>query len=101
VPDYRTPEEWQRHDERRARVQVVIDAFVQDAASLRVAMRLGEPAEVVEAWVDRVWDVLRDNLDGEQRLLAIVMLLEPVFEAECDSILRELREVTNHNRETT
>jgi hypothetical protein len=106
VNEYRTPEEDQLKDEHDARVRAALDQAVKDGASLVAAMTLGEPADVVERWVDRLWDGLRDNLrddrpkvkaggfaiDIEDRLAAIVLLLEDRIGVEADRVLRGIGE---------
>jgi hypothetical protein len=99
MAEYRTPDEEQQTEAHRDRVQRVLDQAARNAASLLAAMKLGEPPEVVDMWVDRLWDGLRDSLsddhpDGrgtlradEDRLLAIVMLLERAADRESDAVI--------------
>lgn len=75
--DYMSPEQAARDAADRFEVRQILDQAAADGVSLVAAMQFGEPAEVVDMWVDRLWDGLRDNLDEERRLLALVMLLEP------------------------
>lgn len=105
MSEYRTPEENVAETLYRARVQVVLDRAVQDGASVIIAQRLGEPADVVERWVNRVWDGLRDNLRDdrprqvvgdrsrryEDRLTAIVILLEQRALSKADEIMAGVR----------
>jgi hypothetical protein len=97
---YRTPEEDQHSAIHRARVQLVLDQAIKDGGSLLAAMDLGEPQEVVELWTDRLWGGLRDQLSDnrpgtkvgklmsdEDRLAAIVILLEAAMEEERNRIL--------------
>ena len=93
MSDYRTPEEDREQVEQEARVRAALDQTVRDAAMLMVAMELGEPFDVVELWVDRTWDGLRDALDPEDRLTAILLLLNDRIDAEADAILRSVRGV--------
>jgi hypothetical protein len=94
-PDHRTPDENMAEAAHRARVQLVLDQAVVDGTSLLTAITLGEPADVIERWVNTLWDGLRDGLSddhpddpdsllraAEDRLLAIVLLLEPVIQAK-------------------
>lgn len=100
--EYREPEEWQAQDEHEAGVRAVLDKAVHDGASLLVAMELDEPADVVEGWVDALWNGLRDNLsdDGEERaglhmedrLTAIAMLLHDRMDDEAAELLRAVEE---------
>jgi hypothetical protein len=100
MPEYRTPEEGRASIEQDGRVRAVLDKATHDGASLMVAMRLGEPADVVARWIDAVWNGLRDGLpEGEldhptlrldDRLTAIVMLLEDRMDAESQKVLRGL-----------
>jgi hypothetical protein len=96
--DYRTPEQRQASAEQDARVRKVLDQAVRDGASCMVAIKLGEPREVVERWLNASWNGLRDGLRddaithlslrlGEDRLLAIVMLLSDRMQAEADKLL--------------
>jgi hypothetical protein len=92
TPEYRTPEEQEQQAEHEARVRGVLDQAVHNGASLMAAMAYGSPPEVVEHWVDALWDGLRDGLTDtrtppgeltmEDRLTAIVLLLEDRIEAE-------------------
>ncbi len=101
APEYRTPEEEQAQAEHDARVRAVLDKAVHDGASLKVAMILGESPEVVERWVCTLWDGLRDALSDdrpnlgslrlEDRLTAIVLLLDDRVTAEAIDILAGLR----------
>lgn len=101
--EYRTPEEEQQQTEDYARIRAILDQVVHAGASCKVAMVLGESPEVVERWVNVVWDGMRDNLTdrrdgpgtltGEDRLTAILMLLEDRMTDEAVSILRGMREV--------
>jgi hypothetical protein len=86
----RTPEEDRANDAARAAVAKVLEQAHRDLVSWNVAEALDEPPTVCEAWLDRLWDGLRDVLDGEQRLLAIVLLLEPRAIAEADRILAKV-----------
>jgi hypothetical protein len=76
MPEYRNPEEEQRSALRRARVQLSIDRAVTNSTSLLAAMMLGEHPDVVERWIDALWDGLRDELEPEDRLQAIILLIE-------------------------
>jgi hypothetical protein len=102
MAEYRRPEEEQAQDEHGAEVREVLERAVHDGASLIVAMDLDEPSDVVDGWVDALWNGLRDNLSDERparaglrtedRLAAIVMLLQDRMQAEADTILRSVRE---------
>jgi hypothetical protein len=82
LEDYRTPEELARQCGEDAYVTQVMAEAVDAGAHLLAAMALGEPQDVVELWTDKVWNGLRDNLDGEERLHAIVLLLsDRIWEA--------------------
>lgn len=92
MPDHRTP------GEIDARIQAVLDQAVLDGGSLMAAIDLGEPADVVEMWNDRLYDGLRANLvdvdvRGDERLRAIVLLLTSRINAESRSILRQIKQV--------
>jgi hypothetical protein len=100
VTAYREPEEELAQDELQARVRTVLDQAVRDCAFCLVAQELDEPAEVVERWVNALWNRLRDNLRDarpavagmcmDDRLTAIVLLLEDRMHAEARDLLREL-----------
>jgi hypothetical protein len=102
MSEYRTPEEDRLNREARERIEAVLEKAVHDGASLKVAMILHSDADVVEEWVQRLYDGLRESLsddnplsDGllqEDRLAAITMLLEDRMNAEARSILRGMRE---------
>jgi len=103
MTEYRTPEEDRAQQEHDARVRAVLDKAVRDAAFCKVAITLGESPEVVERWVNILWDGLRDalsddrpNIAGgrlrqEDRLAAIVLLLDERVTAEATTILAGLR----------
>lgn len=103
MPEYRTPDEEQAQEQHEVRVHAVLDQAVRDGASLVAAMALDEPADVVELWIDRLWDGLRDNLvDGrpdrcgmrqDDRLKAIVLLLTDRMRDEGLAIVRSVMEV--------
>lgn len=76
MPEYRTPEEDRAQAAEDARIRAVLEDAVLDGASCLAAMALDEPADVVERWVDAVWDQLRAALTPEDRLRAIVLLLD-------------------------
>lgn len=102
MPDYRTPEEDRAAIAQEARIRQVLDQAVTDGASLLVAMEMGEPQDVMELWTDRLWNGLRAGLvDGrpapadcpnllpeDDRIAAIVRLLEPTIQAKAKDILR-------------
>lgn len=87
----RTPEEARRDSEDKARVAAVIDRAVADLAAWRCADELDEPPAVCEQWVDAIWDGLRDNLSSEDRLLAIIQLIQPKADATAYRLLNLLR----------
>lgn len=87
VSQYRTPEEDADQAAAANRIAAVLDQARTNATSTMVAIHLGEPADVVEQWIDRTWNGLRDQLDGEDRLQAIMLLLEPESHREADRLL--------------
>ena len=89
--DYRTPDEQLVAAAHRARVQLVLDQALTDGTSLMVAIELDEPADVVERWIDRFWDGLRDQLTDEDRLVAIEILLYRRICKERDRVLAGVR----------
>jgi hypothetical protein len=103
MPEYRTPREEQVQYAHQLRVKAVLDQAVSDATSCRLAIRMGEPPEVVERWVDAIWDGLRDGLSDtrqpaegitqEDRLLAIVMFIGHKADDEALRILDAMEAV--------
>lgn len=104
MSDYRTPEEWQAAHDDDARIQAVLDQAVADGVSLMLAMHLREPEEVVDLWVDALWDGLRDNLQDDRpddeyglrrddRLRAIILLLHDRIDRQAREQLEALKEV--------
>jgi hypothetical protein len=77
------------HDERRERSMVVVERAINDLASWKVAAATGLNDEVCEQWVNAVWDGLRDNLDPEDRLFAILGLINDTAQARARALLRE------------
>ncbi len=75
MSDYRTPEEDRAAEELDARIEAAFDQAVTDGASMFAAIALGEPAKVVEHWIDQTYDNLRDSL-GDEMPRAIILLLE-------------------------
>jgi hypothetical protein len=104
VSEYRTPEEDQAQAAQKIRVRLVLDQAVQDGVSCKVAMLLGEPADVVEQWTNAIWNTLRDGLSDanpergtlmiEDRLAAIVLLLEDRMEREANAVIRSVRDAS-------
>jgi hypothetical protein len=102
MSEHRTPEETDARDDR---IKAVLDQAVKDGGSLMAAIDLNEPADVVELWIDRLYDGLRDNLTddvedevdqrlrGDERLRAIVLLLTERIAAESASILWQVKQV--------
>ena len=94
---YRSPDEDRATCARDTRIRAVLDQAHHDTVSLLAAITLGEPATVVEQWVDRLYDNLRDNLhdlpcrrgrlEQEDRLRAIVLLLCDQAAADTDQLL--------------
>lgn len=89
--DYRTAEETALYDSEAERVGLVLDAAVAAIADMHVTAALGESQQRFEAAVDAVWDGLRDGLDGEARLRAIVELLSERGHRRGKATLRGLR----------
>lgn len=106
---YRTPDENLAQAAHRARIRLVLDRVIHDGAMCMVAMKIDESQDTVERWADAVWGVLRDELIDDRpdeaygtgrslrvddRLAAIVMLLEEPMQAEARRTLVDLRAVT-------
>jgi hypothetical protein len=104
VSEYRTPEEDQATAAQEVRVRLVLDRAVQDGASCIVAILLGEPADVVERWTNAIWDGLREGLSDanphrgtlmiEDRLAAIVLLLEDRMNREAHKVIDSIRDAS-------
>jgi hypothetical protein len=75
IDDYRSEREMAKSEEIDAYCTQVMAEAVDAGGHLIAAMRLDEPQDVIELWTDKVWNGLRDRLDGEERLHAIVILL--------------------------
>jgi hypothetical protein len=96
VSDYRKPGEQRASDRQDARIRKVLDQAVHDGASCKAAMMLGESPDVVEQWVNKIWNGLRDGLAGESEhpelraedtLAAIIGLLEERMSAEAQALI--------------
>jgi vacuolar-type H+-ATPase subunit E/Vma4 len=90
MPEYRTPEEEAETAIRRARIQLAIDKAMQNAAAVLTAMTLEEPPQVVDLWVDKLWNDLRNRLSDEERLTAIVMLIQSAARDQAKAALKGL-----------
>jgi hypothetical protein len=94
--EYRSPEEDMANAALYNRIRLVLDQAVHDGASMMAAMELDEPAAVVEMWIDRLWDGLRDALTDdeygdEERLTAIMLLLTERMQIEAGAVLHGVR----------
>lgn len=83
----RTPAEQEANADLDTYVAGVLDLAVADYASWLAADHLDEPPEVCERWIDTLWDNLRTRLGGEQRLRAILLLLESRAVVQADRLL--------------
>ncbi|MEV6633918.1 hypothetical protein AB0M54_24520 [Actinoplanes sp. NPDC051470] len=105
---YRTPDEDLAQAAHRARIRLILDRVIHDGAMCMVAIKLDESQATVDQWTDSVWNVLRDELIDDRpdeqygtgrslriddRLAAIVMLLEEPMQAEARRTLAGLRAV--------
>ena len=103
MSEHRTPDETTQCDDR---IKAVLDQAVKDGGSLMAAVDLREDQRVIDMWIDRLYDGLRNsliddvdddqadgNLRGDERLRAIVLLLTDRIYAESASILRQIRQV--------
>lgn len=103
MSEHRTPEETDARDDR---IKAVLDQAVRDGGSLMAAVDLGEDQGVIDLWIDRLYDGLRNslvddvddehadgNLRGDERLRAIVLLLTERIGAEAASIVRQIKQV--------
>lgn len=87
--------------ERDTRIKAVLDQAVRDGGCLMAAVDLGEPQDVIDLWITRLYGGLRDNLVDEtgddicpdERLRAIVLLLTRRINTEAASIIRQIKQV--------
>jgi hypothetical protein len=104
MSEYRTPEEDQARAAQEVRVRLVLDQAIQNGVSCKVAMMLDEPADVVERWTNTIWNTLRDGLSDanprrgtliiEDRLAAIVLLLEDRMNREAHKVIDSVRDTS-------
>src|SRR4051812_40769188 len=99
MSEYRDPDEDVAQAAHEQRVQAVLDEAVRHGAMLQAAIVLGEPPDVVELWIDKFWNGLRDNLSDnrpdygprrlrqEDRLAAIKLLLVDRIAVAAEEIL--------------
>ena len=103
MSEHRTPDETTQRDDR---IKAVLEQAVKDGGSLMAAVDLGEDQRVIDLWIDRLYDGLRNsliddvdddqadgNLRGDERLRAIVLLLTERIGAEAASIVRQIKQV--------
>jgi vacuolar-type H+-ATPase subunit E/Vma4 len=90
MPEYRTPEEEAQTSIKRARIQASLDKAMRNATSVLTAMGLDESPEVVDMWVDKLWNELRQQLSDEERLTAIVMLIQSAARDQAEAALKGL-----------
>lgn len=81
MSEYRTPREEAETAALDALINEVLDEATVNCAILLNAIDAQERAEIVELWIDTLYDELRAALDEEQRIRAIVLLLEDAAEA--------------------
>lgn len=84
--DYRTPEEIAEDNREWLHIRSVLADAAEAGASLYAAMRLGEPQDVIELWTDRMWNGVRDSLDHEQLVTAVLELLSAAMWAKADRL---------------
>lgn len=87
----RTPRERAVHNRRLKHVRAVIDDITSVLTSWMLAEELDEPADVCEHWVNAMWDGLRERLNCEDRLLAILVLLEDDARRDADRLLSAVK----------
>ena len=97
MSEHRTPDETA---ERDARIKAVLDQAVRDGGLLMAAVDLGEPQDVVDLWIERLYGGLRslvdetdDGICPDERLRAIVLLLTERINTEKASIIRQIKQV--------
>jgi len=89
--DYRPADEIAMMQAADARIETVLDETLASITSLQTAMELDEPGDVIELWTDRIWNGLRERLDPEQRLRAIILLLGSDAGSLSDRLAAEYR----------
>jgi hypothetical protein len=87
VTEYRTPDEDRHQAEQVTRIRAVLDQAIHDGAFCKTAMCLDEPQDVVELWTNRIWNRLRNELSDEDRLQAIIVLLDEQITREAKGTL--------------
>lgn len=60
-----------------AHIRAVLGDTFATLTSLLAAMTLNEDPTVIEAWVNRAYDHVRQGLTDEQRIRAILLLIQP------------------------
>lgn len=87
--EYRTPDEEAKQEQTREHIRAVLSEVIESGASLFFMMETNEEPELVELWIDKLWNTLRHNLDGEERMQAILMLLEPTIRMRTHRLHRD------------
>lgn len=87
---HRDPADLEDSEVARAEVQYAIDCAADALTNMFTALDLDESTETVETWSDRAFDGLRERLDNENLIYAIVMLLEERASTRSDKILKAL-----------
>lgn len=91
--DERTPEEQAVTDASDRRIQTAIEQAVEDYASYVVADWFDLDGETCERWVDAMYDHLRDALDPEDLIRALLISLEPLVEDRARELVRQVRDL--------
>lgn len=84
----RTPEELTDDAIKKQHVRNVLAAATENYASWIYAEKTDLDPDTCERWINTIWDELRDCLDDEQRLRAILLLLEPAAKQRYREIAR-------------
>jgi hypothetical protein len=58
-------------------LMAVIEEATENLAHAWAAIHAGEPAEVVDLWVDRTYDTLRSRLSRQELMQALLTLVQP------------------------
>lgn len=75
IDNYRTPEELAEMEEDSSRIEAVLAMARKNATSTHIAMQLDESEEVVDEWIDRTYNGLRESLDTEDLLYALLSFI--------------------------
>lgn len=88
MSDYRTADEIAATTQLDQLLNRALDRATDDLASLFYLMESGAEARLVEEWINRVHDGVRDSIVAEERVRAIVLQIEPEAERRARKMRR-------------